>query len=84
MAERQVGFIDLLLTDVIMPRMSGRALAEAIVSERPETKILYMSGYTDTALTRHGVLEQRIDLLEKPFTPRALAVKVRKVLDRPA
>jgi CheY-like chemotaxis protein len=56
-AQRHVGIIDLLLTDVIMARMSGRALAEAIVAERPETKVLFTSGYTDDAIARHGVLE---------------------------
>ncbi|HUF93900.1 MAG TPA: PAS domain S-box protein [Candidatus Limnocylindria bacterium] len=81
-AERHVGLIDLLLTDVVMPRMSGGALAEALASLRPETKILFMSGYTDDAIVRHGVLEKGVDLLEKPFSPRTLAAKVRAVLDR--
>jgi PAS domain S-box-containing protein len=82
-AQRHVGRIDLLLTDVVMPQMSGRALAEAVVSERPEMKVLFMSGYTDDAIIRHGVLEPGISFIEKPFAPRALAAKIREVLDRP-
>jgi nitrogen-specific signal transduction histidine kinase/CheY-like chemotaxis protein len=82
-AQRHVGLIDLLLTDVVMPRMGGGALAEAVTAVRPETKILFMSGYTDDAIVRHGVLEAGVQLLEKPFTPERLSAKVRVVLDRP-
>ena len=81
-ARQHVGPIDLLFTDVIMPRMSGRTLAEAIAAERPEAKILFMSGYTDDAIVRHGVLERDTEFLQKPFTAQALATKVREVLDR--
>jgi PAS domain S-box-containing protein len=80
-SERHLGVINVLLTDVVMPQMSGRELAEAIAPARPETRILFMSGYTDDAIVRHGVLEAGIKFLEKPFSPQALAVKVREVLD---
>jgi len=59
--------IELLLTDVVRPRMSGRVLAEAVAVERPETKILFMSGYTDDAIILHRVLEPKMHFLEKPF-----------------
>jgi PAS domain S-box-containing protein len=82
-AERQDGTIHLLVTDVVMPHMSGRALADAVKRFRPDVKVLYMSGYTDDAIVHHGVLDPGIALLQKPFTPDALARKVREVLDRP-
>ncbi len=81
-ARRHVGMIDLLLTDVVMPRTSGRALAESVAAERPETKILFMSGYTDDAIILR-VPEPGMHFLEKPFSPPALARKVREVLDAP-
>jgi CheY-like chemotaxis protein len=73
--------IHLLLTDVIMPGMSGRQLAEKILSKRPETKIVYMTGYTDDMVVQHKVLEPGVRLLQKPFTKVDLAMKVRATLD---
>jgi two-component system, cell cycle sensor histidine kinase and response regulator CckA len=71
-----------LLTDVIMPGLSGRELAIRLAPLRPETRVIYMSGYTDDAITRHGVLEAGLVYIQKPFTPELLARKVREVLDR--
>jgi two-component system cell cycle sensor histidine kinase/response regulator CckA len=74
--------IHLLVTDVVMPGMSGRELSERLTSLRPEIKILYMSGHTNSAIFHHGVLEPGVILLQKPFTLEALARKVREVLDK--
>jgi two-component system cell cycle sensor histidine kinase/response regulator CckA len=79
--ERHQGPIDLLLTDVIMPRMGGRQLAEKLTPRLPKMKVLYMSGYTDDAIVHHGILEPGIALLQKPFTAETLTRKVRGVLD---
>ena len=74
------GMIHLLLTDVVMPGMNGRVLAEQLLPKRPEMKVLYMSGYTDSFIAGHGVLEEGTHLLHKPFTETVLISKVREVL----
>jgi len=74
--------IHLLLTDVIMPQMSGKELAEQLVAQRPKLKILFASGYTDDAIAQHGVLDPGVTFIQKPFSPVALAKKVREVLDQ--
>ncbi len=72
--------IHLLLTDVVMPDLNGRDLAQRLSAARPDMKVLFMSGYTDDAVVRHGILQEGIAYLQKPFTPRSLSGKVRKVL----
>ena len=73
--------IHLLLTDVIMPEMNGRALADRLVPQRPEMKVLFMSGYTDDVIADHGVLDTGTAFIQKPFVLDVLARKVRDVLD---
>jgi len=82
-SEAHRGPIQLLVTDVRMPEMSGQELAQRMRPLRPETRVLYMSGYTDDALGRNGVLEEGIAFLQKPFTSGILSRKVRQVLDAP-
>jgi CheY-like chemotaxis protein len=80
-ATRHASTFDLLLTDVVMPGMNGRVLAEQLLPRQPGMKVLYMSGYTDSFIAGHGVLEPGTNLLHKPFTEEVLIRKVREVLD---
>ena len=75
------GPIHLLITDVVMPRMNGKEVAERLQSIYPEMSVLYVSGYTASAIDQHGVLEAGIRFLQKPFTPLVLANQVRELLD---
>jgi len=84
LASEHAGRIDLLVTDVVMPRMDGRAVADRLRTLQPGIKVLFLSGYTDDAVVRHGVHEAAVAFLQKPFTPHALTEKVREVLDGPA
>ncbi len=82
LAEAHNGAIHLLVSDVVMPEMGGRILGERLAMSRQGVKVLFVSGYTDDAVVRHGVLEADVAFLQKPYTPMSLAKKVREVLDR--
>jgi two-component system, cell cycle sensor histidine kinase and response regulator CckA len=79
-SEQHLAPIHLLLTDVLMPGMNGRELAEQVTAARPETKVIYMSGYTEDTLVQHGVRTNQIAFVRKPFSIMALEEKVREVL----
>jgi PAS domain S-box-containing protein len=82
-AEHHAGTIHILVTDVVMPGMSGREVGRRLAAERPGMRVLYVSGYADDLIVNHGVLEPGLAFLQKPFTPEALARRVREVLDAP-
>ena len=81
LARSHSGRIDLLLTDVVLPRTNGRRVAELLSMERPGIKVLYMSGYTEDAMLNHGALDEGVILVEKPFTDLTLAQRIRELLD---
>jgi CheY-like chemotaxis protein len=81
LAAHHDGRIHLLMTDVVMPHMGGREVAELMTAQWPQTKVLFLSGYTDDDTVRHGVREAEVSFLQKPFSPPALAQKVREVLE---
>ncbi len=81
MCEKRPGRVDLLLTDVVMPLMSGPELAKRLVASWTDMRVLYMSGYIDDSIVRHGVRDSEIAYLQKPLTYDSLGRKVREVLD---
>ena len=80
--QKNEGKINLLITDVIMPKMTGKKLAEAVYAEYPEIKVLYMSGYTDNVIAHQGVLAPNIEFINKPLVPSLLTKKIREVLEK--
>ncbi len=83
-AQEHPGTIDILVTDVVMPEMHGPELASHLSKQRPELKVLYVSGYSENDISEQGVLYEGLEVLQKPFSRAALAEKIRKILDSPA
>jgi CheY-like chemotaxis protein len=83
LSQQHAGSIHLMATDIVMPNMSGPEVAKQLMALRPDMKILFLSGYTDDAIIRHGFIDGDLPFLQKPFTKRALLKKVREVLDQP-
>jgi DNA-binding NtrC family response regulator len=81
LAKEQAGGIHLLITDVIMPTMNGRDLADAILSQYPHLKCLFMSGYAANIIAQHGILDERVNFIQKPFSLSELSAKVRMAID---
>jgi two-component system cell cycle sensor histidine kinase/response regulator CckA len=82
LCEQHMQQINLLVTDVVMPEMGGRQVAERLAACRSDIRVLFLSGYTDDAVMRHGISQAEVAFLQKPFTPIGLATKVREVLDQ--
>ena len=76
------GLIDLLITDIVMPEMNGKELAERIRYDRPELKILFIFGYTTNVIVHHGILKEGLNFIQKPFSKKELALKIRRVLTK--
>jgi two-component system cell cycle sensor histidine kinase/response regulator CckA len=83
-ARDTAGPIHLLMTDVVLPGINGRQVAQLLTGVRPGIRVLYLSGYTDNVIVHHGVLDPGVAFLQKPFTPAVLGRRVREVLDNPA
>jgi len=81
-SRQMAGEISLLLTDVVMPKMTGKKLAEVLHAEFPTIKVLYMSGYTDNVIVHQGVLDDNIEFINKPLVPSLLTKKIRAVLEK--
>ena len=82
LARTHIGEIHVLMTDVVMPEMNGRELADRIAAIRPDIKCLFMSGYTSNAIVHRGVLDEGVSFIQKPFSMKDLAAKVREVLEQ--
>ena len=73
--------VRLLITDVVLPKMSGREIADVMTAVRPNLKVLFMSGYTDNAIVHHGILDEGINFIQKPFSTKDLLKRIRSILD---